>query len=417
MGASLGAGVSALTVFFEGILSFFSPCVLPLLPVYIGYLSGGTGEKDAQGNIRYNRGRVMLHTVCFILGISVTFFLLGMGFSVIAGFFNDSRIWIARIGGVIVILFGLYELGCFQNLRFLGKERRISFTPNESAMSPLMALVMGFTFSFAWTPCIGPVLAGVLLMASASDTFAVAMGLIALYTLGFVLPFLAVGLFTSTLLNFFRAHAQVVKITGKICGVLLILMGVLMLTGQVRDLSAALSGTDTTTEQVETAEEETKRETKESESTGQTKGNLRPEIDFTLTDQYGEEHTLSDYKGKTVFLNFWATWCGPCRSEMPDIQQVYEEYEPEGDVVILGVASPNANGEGSEEEVADFLEENGYTYPVLMDEGGFVQTEYQISAIPTTYMIDKDGYIYRSASGTLSREMMEKIIVQTMEGS
>ncbi len=417
MGASLGAGVSALTVFFEGILSFFSPCVLPLLPVYIGYLSGGTGEKDAQGNIRYNRGRVMLHTVCFILGISVTFFLLGMGFSVIAGFFNDSRIWIARIGGVIVILFGLYELGCFQNLRFLGKERRISFTPNESAMSPLMALVMGFTFSFAWTPCIGPVLAGVLLMASASDTFAVAMGLIALYTLGFVLPFLAVGLFTSTLLNFFRAHAQVVKITGKICGVLLILMGVLMLTGQVRDLSAALSGTDTTTEQVETADEETGRETKESESTGQTKGNLRPEIDFTLTDQYGEEHTLSDYKGKTVFLNFWATWCGPCRSEMPDIQQVYEEYEPEGDVVILGVASPNANGEGSEEEVADFLEENGYTYPVLMDEGGFVQTEYQISAIPTTYMIDKDGYIYRSASGTLSREMMEKIIVQTMEGS
>jgi len=417
MGASLGAGVSALTVFFEGILSFFSPCVLPLLPVYIGYLSGGTGEKDAQGNIRYNRGRVMLHTVCFILGISVTFFLLGMGFSVIAGFFNDSRIWIARIGGVIVILFGLYELGCFQNLRFLGKERRISFTPNESAMSPLMALVMGFTFSFAWTPCIGPVLSSVLLMASASDTFAVAMGLIALYTLGFVLPFLAVGLFTSTLLNFFRAHAQVVKITGRICGVLLILMGVLMLTGQVSRVSAALSGTDTATEQVETAEEETKRETKENESTGQTKGNLRPEIDFTLTDQYGEEHTLSDYKGKTVFLNFWATWCGPCRSEMPDIQQVYEEYEPEGDVVILGVASPNANGEGSEEEVADFLEENGYTYPVLMDEGGFVQTEYQISAIPTTYMIDKDGYIYRSASGALSREMMEKIIVQTMEGS
>ncbi len=417
MGISLGAGVSVLTVFLEGIFSFFSPCVLPLLPVYIGYLSGGTGEKDEQGRITYNRGRVMLHTVCFILGISVTFFLLGMGLNAIAGFFTDSRIWIARIGGVIVILFGLYELGCFKNLRFLGKERRIPFTPNEEAMSPLMALVLGFTFSFAWTPCIGPVLASVLLMASASDTFALAMGLIALYTLGFVLPFLAVGLFTSTLLNFFRTHAQVVKITGRICGVLLILMGVLMLSGQVSRISAWLSQTDTTTEPVETAEEETGSETKESESAGQTKGNLRPEIDFTLTDQYGEEHTLSDYKGKTVFLNFWATWCGPCRSEMPDIQQLYEQYAPEGDVIILGVASPNANGEGTREEVAAFLKENGYTYPVLMDEGGFVQTEYQISAIPTTYMIDKDGYIYRSATGTLSREMMEKIITQTMEGS
>ena len=140
--------------------------------------------------------------------------------------------------------------------------------------------------------------------------------------------------------------------------------------------------------------------------------------DFTLVDQYGETHTLFDYKGKTVFLNFWATWCPPCRAEMPDIQKLYEEYDTEGDdaLIVLGIASPDIGGEKSEEGVKQFLEENGYTYPVLMDTTGEQFMNYGVFSYPTTFMIDRDGNVFGYVSGSLSGDMMKSIVEQTMTG-
>ena len=100
-------------------------------------------------------------------------------------------------------------------------------------------------------------------------------------------------------------------------------------------------------------------------------GNLTPAYNFELKDQYGNTHRLEDYRGKVVFLNFWGTWCPPCRAEMPDIQKLYEEYAAQGDaaeVVILGAAAPEMGQEGDASSITQFMEENGYTYPVLMDE-------------------------------------------------
>ena len=146
--------------------------------------------------------------------------------------------------------------------------------------------------------------------------------------------------------------------------------------------------------------------------------NVLPAIDFTLQDQFGETHTLSEYKGKTVFLNFWATWCHWCVTEMDDIQKLYEEYQAAGDdsVVILGIAAPEYGQEGTEEEIAAFLEENGYTYPVVMDEGGNVFTSYGVYSYPTTFMIDKDGNVFGYAPGMLTEDMMRSIIEQTATG-
>ena len=145
--------------------------------------------------------------------------------------------------------------------------------------------------------------------------------------------------------------------------------------------------------------------------------------DFTLVDQYGNEHTLSDYKGKTVFLNFWATWCGPCKQEMPDIQQLYLDHgENTGDVIILGVAAPKSEDNPFNQEtldadgIADFLEEGGYTYPVLMDTTGDVLMNYGISAFPTTFMIDSDGNLFGYLQGSMTREIMDSIIDQTVTG-
>ena len=141
-----------------------------------------------------------------------------------------------------------------------------------------------------------------------------------------------------------------------------------------------------------------------------------------MVDQYGEEHTLSDYEGKTVFLNFWATWCGPCKREMPEVQALYEKYgNNEGDVIVLGVANPKSeeypyNQDVTQPEVEQFLEDGGYTFPVVMDVTGEVFYSYGISAFPTTFMIGADGNVFGYVPGALTGDMMESIVQQTIDG-
>ena len=140
--------------------------------------------------------------------------------------------------------------------------------------------------------------------------------------------------------------------------------------------------------------------------------------DFTAKLNNGEAFTLSDKKGQVILLNFWATWCPPCKAEMPDIQKLYEKSSTEGEdaVIVLGVAAPNMGQEGSEEEIAAFMEEKGYTYPVLMDTEGELFASYGIMSFPTTFMIDRDGNVFGYVSGMLSADMMDSIVRQTLDG-
>lgn len=427
MGFSLDINIPAITVFLQGLVSFFSPCILPLLPLYIGYLSAGTKSVGEDEKTSCHRGRVMINTLFFVLGISSTFFLLGLGMTAFGRFFNNHQMLFARIGGIFVCFFGLYQLGVFGKSSVLERERRLPLRFHTMAMSPITAFLMGFTFSFAWTPCVGPALASVLIMVSSASTQTAGILLIGVYTLGFVLPFLAVGMFTTSLLAFFKKYHQVVKYTVKIGGVLMLVMGILMFTGTMNDVTGYLSeipveknresgGNQDNTPAAEPSEETASQaKNPNTEQPGRTDTPLSPAIDFTLTDQYGNTHTLSDYKGKTVFLNFWATWCPPCLAEMPDIQKIYESYLEKGDdsLVILGVAEPGQGRETTEEGVKDFLKENGYTYPVLMDKTGEQFMNYGISALPTTFMIDKNGNVFGYAGGQLSEEIMLRIIEQT----
>lgn len=413
MGFTLDVSISAVTVFLQGLLSFFSPCVLPLLPLYIGYLSGGTAVKGEDGKIHYKQSKVLVHTLFFVAGVSFAFFLLGLGVSAVGGFFHSHQAMFARVGGILVMLFGLYQLGIFGTSSVLGREHRLPFQLDRLAMSPVTALLMGFTFSFAWTPCVGPALTSVLLMAASASTRGMGFLLIGVYTVGFVLPFLAVGLFTSTVLEFFKSHGKAVRYTVKAGGVLMVLMGVLMFTGKMNSVTGYLSGVP-----VDTVQEKEESKTEEENTSAGTEETVTPAVDFTLKDQYGNTHTLSEYKGKTVFLNFWATWCPPCKAEMPDIQKIYEEYQEKGDdsLVILGIAAPNWGQEQSQEGITAFLEEMGYTYPVVMDTTGEMFMAYGISSFPTTFMIDKEGNVFGYASGQLSEDMMRSIIRQTVEG-
>lgn len=453
MNLTLETGVSAITVFLQGLISFFSPCVLPLIPLYIGYLSGGAKSVDENGTISYKRGRVMRNTLFFVFGISFAFFMLGLGFTAAGRFFQSNQTLFTRIGGIIIIIFGLYQLGLFGNPA-LSKEKRLHFQPDTLVMNPLTALVLGFTFSFAWTPCVGPALTSVLILSASASSALTGFLLIGVYTLGFVLPFMAVGLFTGTLLEFFKKYRSVVKYTVKVGGVLMILIGVMMFTGWMNGISSYLSqitsiesdasadtdasdsessvtdssdtdvnppaadssdGDTSDTGSAESASPDTDATT--ADASADTVPDTVAAPDFTLVDQYGNTHTLSDYKGKTVFLNFWATWCPPCRAEMPEIQELYEEYgENDSDVVILGIASPNVGREGSAEEISAFLEKNGYTYPTVMDDGGLMAYIYGVSAYPTTFMIDTKGNVFGYVPGQLTKDIMISIIEQTKSG-
>ncbi|WP_426351277.1 cytochrome c biogenesis protein CcdA [Alloiococcus sp. CFN-8] len=420
--------ISFLLVFLEGIISFFSPCIIPLIPVYMSYLAGATDGVTSDGQLSYDRKKVFLHTVFFVLGISFSFFILGVSFTALGGFFNKNQLLFTRISGILIILLGLFQLG-FLDFKFLNTNRRFNVNLNKRKVNPITALIMGFTFSFAWTPCVGPALSSVLILASGTSSAFAGNMLILLYSAGFIIPFLLLGLFTTQVLNFLKKNKKVIKYTVKVGGVILVLMGIMTFTGWMNNISGYLNSVspnstvssqedksegDTTKEQDQEATPEAPEEAEE-EST--------PAIDFTLTDQYGNEHKLSDYKGKVVFLNFWATWCPPCRKEMPDIQALYEKYNKNSeDVVILGVASPKSaenpnTRETDKEGVLSFLEENDLSFPILFDNTGDVFYEYYVQSLPTTYLIDKEGNIHGYAPGMLTKDIMERVIQQTLEAT
>lgn len=147
-----------------------------------------------------------------------------------------------------------------------------------------------------------------------------------------------------------------------------------------------------------------------------------PAPELTFADQFGVTHSLSDYKGKVVFLNFWATWCGPCKIEMPDIQKAYDKYgKNEEDVIILGVASPRSETntltyEGTKDEVIQFLTDGDFTYPSLLDESGESFAAYGIHSIPMTYMIDRDGNIFGLMRGMVDAAQIDMMIQMTLDG-
>lgn len=438
--------ISFLLVFVEGVLSFLSPCVIPLIPIYMSYLAGNAKQVDETGQISYKRATVFLHTIFFVLGISFSFFLLGMAFTALGTFFKTNQLLFTRIGGILITVLGLYQVGLL-DFKFLQKERKFRINLGTRKMNPLAAFIMGFTFSFAWTPCVGPALSSVLILASGAKNALISNLLVLLYAIGFIIPFLLLGLFTTQVLTFLKTRQKLLKYTVRIGGILLILIGIMTFTGWMNgiskylnkisqpfgikqeqqnedDLSDNENSIDNT--DPENVDDSSNAPSGNDNQTGQTDDEEKevfPAIDFTLTDQYGNKHTLSDYKDKVVFLNFWATWCPPCIKEMPDIQKIYSEYgSNQEDVIIIGVANPSSeefpnNADASKEEIIAFLDDNEYTFPVVFDETGVLLRDYFINAFPTTFLIDKEGNIYGYVAAMLSKDMMESVIQQTLDSA
>lgn len=416
-------------VFLEGIVSFFSPCVIPLIPLYIGYLAGNAKTTDEEGNIKYKRRVVMLHTVFFVLGISTAFFILGLGFSNLGNLTKEYRDVMSRVGGVIIIILGFNQLGVIK-IGFLNKEFRLNKSASYKKINPITAFLMGFVFSFAWTPCVGPALASVLILASSSNSSAVGNLLVLVYAAGFIIPFLFLGLFTGETLNFIKKRGELTKVIIKIGGVILIMMGAMLFLGTFNKFEALFNNVGTQSEQNMVSTDKNRVEDKEAslqESSGdgtnpsdssnsEDSDKKQPIYPIKLKDQNGNTVNVGDFKGKVVFLNFFATWCPPCKEEIPDIQKMYEDlgYNKK-DVIVLAVTSPNQGREGSVDYIKKFIKEHKITYPVLMDETGEIFGVYGVYSLPTTFMIDRDSNVYGYVTGMMTREMMDSYINKTKE--
>lgn len=391
-------------VFIEGVLSIFSPCILPILPIYLSMLSNSSVDDIKESNFKNNI--LIKNTIFFTLGISTTFFILGSSINALSSFFNTNRNMIMIIGGIIIILMGLFYLGIIKS-EFLSREKRMNV--KAKTMSPLTAFILGFTFSFGWTPCIGPILASVLIMASSSDNIITSNLMILVYTIGFILPFIMASIFYKKLFKKFDKIKEYMQMIKKISGIFIIIAGLVMLLNGVININKQLNSNNSSNNNNVTSNNSNTISGDEEEKSDEEEKIAA--IDFTLYDQYGNEHTLSEYKGKTIFLNFWATWCPPCRAEMPHMEELYNEYNKnQDDVVILGVASPNLGREGDEEHIKEFLNDEGHTFPVVFDENGSMVYQYGINAFPTTFIIDKEGYISKYIPGAMSKSTMKDVI-------
>jgi cytochrome c-type biogenesis protein len=223
--------------FLAGLTSFLSPCVLPLVPGYLSLISG-TGLEELKAPQGHLMRRVMVNSIAFILGFSVVFVALGAAATEVGQVLGIYKHTLARVAGVIIILFGLHLTGIFK-IKALYTDARLHGVKGSS--TPLGAFVIGFAFAFGWTPCLGPILSAILALAAEQNTLAKGVLMLAVYSLGLAVPFLLTALLMERFLKFygrFRSHMHALEVAS---GGLLIALGVLLVIGRFTLISNWLS--------------------------------------------------------------------------------------------------------------------------------------------------------------------------------
>jgi cytochrome c-type biogenesis protein len=230
--------ISLFVALSAGLLSFLSPCVLPLIPSYIAFITGVSIEELSQKeNAKQVRKKVILSSLFFILGFSIVFITLGASATFIGKFLSKNIRWVEIVGGIIIILIGLHFAGIFR-IRFLDRERAVHLEKKPFGL--LGTLLVGIAFGAGWTPCVGPILGSILTLAATTQSLTKGMILLAFYSAGFGIPFLISGIIIYKFFEYFksiRKYFKAIEIGG---GILLIIVGVALLAGYFSRLSALL---------------------------------------------------------------------------------------------------------------------------------------------------------------------------------
>jgi cytochrome c-type biogenesis protein len=393
--------------FAAGFLSFISPCVLPLVPGYISLISGVSIDrlKNEEGSRTSARRAVILNSLAFNVGLSMIFVSLGAA----AGWLGSSFLtnpWLRFIGGFVIIAFGLQLIGVLK-IGALYKDTR--FFSQQKPRGMLGSLTLGMAFAAGWTPCIGPILGGIIGLAATSGGWKSGLLLSSFYAAGLSIPFLLTGLGINQFLGFyskFRRHLHKVEV---VSGIMLMAIGLVVAFGYTTRLTSSrlaswLPNVDNWLK-VEPAP------TNATPPTAPGNSAFAAAPDFTLSKLEGQPLRLSELRGRVVMLNFWATWCGPCRAEIPELNAMEREMKEQG-LTIIGVS-----WDDTVEGVQEFRQEIPLDYTILMG-GEEVQSLFGgIPSLPTTYIIDRDGRIRQKIIGARGRTVFEAAIKPLLDES
>jgi cytochrome c biogenesis protein CcdA/peroxiredoxin len=510
--------VTLVVAFLAGLISFISPCVLPLVPAYIGYMGGRVTNTVAaqvsggQAVMSRSRFSILLHGLMFVAGFTFVFVLFGLLTTVfiqgVGSQKNTITGVIGRLGGLTIIFFGLHFMGALRWLfnKALANKALLrnplltigmavtgiavilwgltgTLTPSLNATlvttageqtyllwTTILAIIlvaayllwlglsgaftqpepfwtraitavqtalytdtrrqmtasgreglsssaiMGVVFAAGWTPCIGPVYGSILTVAAQTGDVNHAVPLLATYSLGLGVPFLLMTLLLDSAQGVLRRLQRRMHTIELVSGAFLVLIGVLVASNQLQLLSQNLS---TQFADVSYNLEESvvnsfvnnatlvpatpaPQPTEGAAATGLQPGNRAP--NFQAVNDKGETVKLSDYRGKVVILNFWATWCGPCRVEMPEFEKAYQTQAEKGFVVLA------VNNRETTDKVTAFRKDMELTFPIIMDENGDLQTKYSVQGYPTTYVIDRKGVIVALQPGPMTASQVGQLV-------
>jgi cytochrome c-type biogenesis protein len=458
-----------IAAFIAGLLSFLSPCVLPLVPGYISLISGASVD-ELRSPDRKILKTVMLHSIMFILGFTIVFVTLGAAASSLGQLVQSYKRYLTWAAGIVIIVFGIHLTGIVK-IKALYADKRLHSL--QGGKSPVGAFLVGFAFAFGWTPCIGPFLGSVMSMAASSDTLGTGILLLTVYSLGLAVPFLLISVAFDRFLVFygqFRRYLPAVEVGG---GVLLILIGVLVLTGHLALLSAWLGSHDNATKVLNVVllliiavgliltgyliftrapgwmsklghslkDKKTsgialaalvlvvagglfigksllprsvpanERDPAATPAARQDRfiGNPAPDFELKVLDTAGKTLKLSDFKGKAVLVNFWATWCEPCKVEMPWLVDLQKKYGPDG-FQIVGIAMDDTD----EKTIASFARKMGINYPIVIGTEKVADLYGGIDGMPTLFFVDRGGKIVDHELGLRSMDLIESNVKKSL---
>ena len=396
-------GFAVVIAFVGGLASFLSPCVLPLVPGYISLISGVSIDHLKEGGTARTNARraVMLNSLAFNAGLSLIFLALGAAAGLI-GAAITSNPWVRIIGGLIIIAFGLQLIGVLKIGALYRDTRKFS---EEKPRGMLGSFTLGLAFAAGWTPCIGPILGGILGLAATSGGWRSGLILSAFYAAGLAVPFLLTGLGINQFLGFysrFRRHLHKVEV---VSGVLLIAIGLLVATNNVTRLASyasVLPNPESWVNAWAKRSQPTPGTTAVRKADPNAAFTAAPDTEMKTLD--GEPFRLSTLRGRVVLVNFWATWCLPCRAEIPDFNRMQQEYEARG-FSVVGISSHD-----TPEMVRDFQQQFPQAYTVLTS-GDDAPSEFQAGqGRPVTIIVDREGRIRERFIGERDRATFDAVV-------
>jgi cytochrome c-type biogenesis protein len=395
--------VDAALAFLAGLLSFASTCVLPLVPAYVTYMgAAAAGTESTVGQ----QLKVLGNALLFVAGFGTAFVALGASFGLIGADLTAIRPLLLQIAGAALVVIGI-SLLAFGRIPGLMRERRFDIA-HRLPRTPWAAYLIGLAFAIGWTPCVGPILAAILLRAGSSGTAAQGALLLAFYSAGLGVPFLIAaglsGLLTRLLARVRGAYAAL----NAVAAVFLIGMGVLIFSNRLtifNDFFPVVAVSTPFDKHFET-----------NLPTPAPHGPVqvgKPAPNFTLTDIDGHRVSLAQLSGKPVLISFWATWCTPCRDELPIIRDAYLAHRNQG----LSVVAIDF-GDESAATVRTFWSSMGLEPTPVLDPDGQTSKAYGVAlsstGLPVSVVVARDGTVSSYENFPLTQDYLDPALQKVL---